>query len=134
MSTMRFCLSCNNLLYPRENLKMKKLEYHCKQPNCTYVDRNVTNSCVFVNDLHTDSSTRLEVISSDVNKDPTLQRSTDVNCSNCGGTEAVFFLAESTAKSTSLNLVIVCTSCGFKWLEEPTPEADVDKDAEDKAD
>ena len=52
---MRFCKECNNLLYPRENRDRRKLEYACKAP-CTYVDRNVTGSCVFMNELVKDSS------------------------------------------------------------------------------
>ncbi len=69
---------------------MKSLEYYCKQNNCQYIERNVSNSCVFVNELVKDSTlvdqscvsmqhltlccivifyrTRLEVILSDVNK------------------------------------------------------------------
>ena len=52
---MRFCKECNNLLYPRENRDKRKLEYACKAP-CTYIDRNVTGSCVFMNELVKDSS------------------------------------------------------------------------------
>ena len=61
--------------------------------------------------------TRLEVINSDVNKDPTLQRSRVVDCAQCGHNEAVFFQAEQTAKSTALNLVYVCCECGYKWMD-----------------
>ena len=88
---MRFCQSCNNMLYPRENRTAKTLEYHCKPP-CTYVEKNIDNTCVYVNHIIKDSSTRLDVIPSDVNKDPTLQRTKDVNCVSCGHNEAVFFL------------------------------------------
>jgi DNA-directed RNA polymerase II subunit RPB9 len=87
---MRFCKECNNLLYPRESRERKKLEYACRPP-CTYVDRNIEGSMVFINELIKDSSTRLEVILSDVNKDPTLQRTKDIQCVNCGHNEAVFF-------------------------------------------
>lgn len=117
MSSMRFCQSCNNLLYPRENRAIKALEYYCKQANCHYVERSATNHCVFVNELIKDSSTRLEVISSDVNRDPTLQRSSDIVCDNCEHNEAVFFQAEQTVKSTSLDLVFVCCNCGYKWMD-----------------
>ena len=64
---MRFCQSCNNLLYPRENRERKCLEYACRPP-CVYVDRSVTESKVFVNELVKDYSTKLDVILSDVNK------------------------------------------------------------------
>lgn len=53
---MRFCQSCNNLLYPRENRQVKSLEYYCKQNNCQYIEKNVSNSCVFVNELVKDST------------------------------------------------------------------------------
>lgn len=52
---MRFCQLCNNMLYPRENRSEKKLEYYCKQSDCHYVERNVQNYCVFVNELVKDS-------------------------------------------------------------------------------
>jgi DNA-directed RNA polymerase II subunit RPB9 len=64
---MRFCQSCNNLLYPRENRERKSLEYACRPP-CVYVERDIYESKVFVNELIKDSSTKLEVILSDVNK------------------------------------------------------------------
>jgi DNA-directed RNA polymerase II subunit RPB9 len=64
---MRFCSSCNNLLYPRENRDTRSLEYACRPP-CTYVERNVIDACVFKNELLKDSSTRLDVILSDMNK------------------------------------------------------------------
>eukprot|EP01031_Cornospumella_fuschlensis_P027589 gene27589-33322_t len=107
------------MLYPRENRQQKKLEYYCKQEDCHYVYRDVQNQCVFVNELVKDSSTRLEVINSDLNKDPTLQRTRDVVCEECHNNEAVFFQAEQTAKSVALTLVYVCCSCGKKWMDEP---------------
>jgi len=96
---------------------MKSLEYYCKQQDCSYTEKNLPSSCVFVNEIVKDSSTRLEVILSDVNKDPTLQRSRDIVCANCSMSEAVLFQAEQTVKSTSLNLVFVCCSCGYKWMD-----------------
>uniref|UniRef100_A0A7S3HGL0 TFIIS-type domain-containing protein n=1 Tax=Spumella elongata TaxID=89044 RepID=A0A7S3HGL0_9STRA len=114
---MRFCQQCNNLLYPRENRQLKALEYYCKQNDCPYTEINLPSTCVFVNEIIKDSSTRLEVILSDVNKDPTLQRSRDINCTGCGFNEAVFFQAEQTTKSTALNLVFVCCNCGHKWMD-----------------
>jgi DNA-directed RNA polymerase subunit M/transcription elongation factor TFIIS len=53
---MRFCQICNNMLYPRENKKNKKLEYFCKQTDCGYVDKNIVNSAVYVNELIKDTS------------------------------------------------------------------------------
>lgn len=64
---MRFCQSCNNMLYPRENRETKTLEYACRPP-CVYVEKETSNSCVFINHLVKDSTTRLDNIPSDVNK------------------------------------------------------------------
>jgi DNA-directed RNA polymerase subunit M/transcription elongation factor TFIIS len=119
---MRFCPDCANLLAPREKPanrieeKEKKLQYYCKI--CNYVDDNITESCVYVNELVKNQSTKLDVILSDVNKDPTLQRSHDVCCSECQHNVAVFFQAEQQAKSTALYLIYVCCKCGHKWMDE----------------
>jgi DNA-directed RNA polymerase II subunit RPB9 len=104
---MRFCKECNNLLYPRENVEQRKLEYACKL--CPFVDKNITGSCVWVNELIKNTTSGLEVVNSDLNKvcmyssiyfiisnsyepqDPTLQRSRTVECSRCGHNEAVLF-------------------------------------------
>ncbi len=53
---MRFCQICNNMLYPRENKKMKRLEYTCKQNECGYVEKVISDSCVYINELVKDSS------------------------------------------------------------------------------
>jgi len=41
---------------------------------------------------------------------------TDDVCLACGNDEAVVFMAEQTAKSTSLQLIHVCVGCGNKWF------------------
>ncbi len=79
---MRFCQSCNNLLYPRENRESKTLEYACRPP-CTFVERNVDAMCVFRNELVKDSSTRLDVILSAVNKvNDKVQQRSDGGCNS----------------------------------------------------
>ena len=115
---MRFCSTCNNLLYPRENKATRKLEYVCKSHPCTFVEKEIEGSCVFRNEIVKDMSTRLETILSDVNKDPTLDRTKEFTCANCGHKECVMFLAEQTPKATSLQLIYVCckSSCGYKWM------------------
>lgn len=118
---MRFCQVCNNLLYPRENRESKKLEYYCKSNPCTFVEKHISGSCVFRNELIKDQSTRLEVVLSDNNKDPTLNRTKagqGITCANCGHDEAVFFLADQTTKSIALQLIFVCcnSACGYKWM------------------
>lgn len=115
---MRFCNVCNNLLYPKENKAQRKLEYVCKSNPCTYVEKEIKGSCVFRNELVKDLSTRLDTILSDVNKDPTLDRTREHTCAQCGHDESVMFLAEQTPKATALQLIYVCcnSACGYKWM------------------
>ena len=39
--SMKFCLECNCLLYPRENRESRELEYYCRL--CNFVDKQVFN-------------------------------------------------------------------------------------------
>lgn len=104
------------MLYPRENRETKSLEFACNL--CSLRDTNVSGSCVYEYNVLRDTSTRLENVLSDLNKDPTLQRSKEVECPNCSHYEAVFFQAEVTAKSTRLTVVYICVECGFKWMDK----------------
>ena len=116
---MKFCQVCNNLLYPQENKKERRLVFVCKSAPCTYVDKNESDdTMVYRNDVSVDTATNLRAILSDVNKDPTLQRSTNMPCPVCGHEESVIFLAEQNAKSTKLQLIHVCTNfdCNHKWF------------------
>ena len=71
---MKFCQVCNNLLYPRENKRDRRLEFVCKSAPCTYVDNNEDeDTLVYRNDVSVDTATNLRAILSDVNKDPTLK-------------------------------------------------------------
>jgi DNA-directed RNA polymerase II subunit RPB9 len=115
IAKMRFCRECNNLLYPKENRELKTLEYVCRL--CDYKDTSFTGSCVHEHHIVKDTATRLENVLSDLNKDPTLQRSHTVDCPNCSHNEAVFFQADVTLKSTKLTLVFICCSCGWKWMD-----------------
>ena len=93
------------------------MEYVCKSRVCNYVDKSETaGGLVFRNDVVKDTATNLRAILSDVNKDPTLSRSSDEKCTQCGNDEAVVFMAEQTSKSTSLQLIHVCITCGHKWF------------------
>lgn len=110
---MRFCVECNCLLYPRENRDERKLEYFCRL--CNYVDKNISDSLIYQNNLETDRETKLVNVLSDMNRDPTLTRSLDENCAKCNHHEAVYFQADMNAKSTKLQLIFVCCKCGYKW-------------------
>ena len=62
----------------------------------------------------------LHTVPAAVADDPTLARSQQANCANCGHHEAVFFQSD-TAQSDSLALIFVCCNCGHKVRrQEPT--------------
>lgn len=78
------------------------------------------NSCVFVNELVKDTSTKVSHVLTDLKNDPTLQRSKDTICAQCGHNESVFFQAEQHSKSTALELIYICCgeTCGHKWMSD----------------
>merc|ERR1712221_9852 len=88
---IRFCQECNNMLYPKEDKKMKILLYSCR--NCDYQEK-AFNSCIYVNRVVHDTN-EMTMIVADVVADPTLPRTTDNSCPKCGHNEAVFFQSQS---------------------------------------
>mmetsp|Transcript_20879 Transcript_20879/g.67254 ORF Transcript_20879/g.67254 Transcript_20879/m.67254 type:complete len:122 (-) Transcript_20879:72-437(-) len=71
---------------------------------------------VYENRIKKEVSTRLESINAEVVNDPTLQRSRNNKCENCGNKEAVLFQAESGVTAKSLSLIFVCCNCRHKWV------------------
>jgi DNA-directed RNA polymerase II subunit RPB9 len=58
----------------------------------------------------------LHTVPSAVSDDPTLARSQNAACENCGHHEAVFFQSD-TGQSDSLALIFVCCNCDHKWVQ-----------------
>ena len=54
MATIRFCRSCNNMLYPKENLSQRSLEFVCRL--CPYKEINVNDSCVRATEFFKDQA------------------------------------------------------------------------------
>ena len=109
----RFCPQCGNMWLPREEKTPQTLLLACR--NCGYEEPAHTGK-VYENRIAKEVSTRLDTIHKDIVEDPTLQRSYDVNCDNCGHNEAVLFQAESGVTAASLSLIFVCCNCGHKWV------------------
>lgn len=113
---IKFCSECNNMLYPKEDKERKKLLYACR--NCDW-KTNADNNCVYVNKI-THEVDELARIVSDVIHDPTLPRTKDHPCPNCGHKEAVFFQGQSRRAEDDMRLYYVCTesACVHKWIAE----------------
>ena len=110
---LRFCPDCQDLLYPKEDATRRVLTYCCR--HCQHVeDVPPTEWCVYRNEIvHT--SQDKTVILSDVTADPTLPRTKEVRCPECGGTDAVFF---SSSTEEGMNLFFQCLACKHRWKDQ----------------
>jgi DNA-directed RNA polymerase II subunit RPB9 len=111
--SLKFCPESNDLLYPRENKELRRLEYYCK--NCDYVEfaQDRLDNCVYVSELKHDAKEQTVVLS-DVMADPTLPRTQDVTCPECAHNEAVFF---SSSSEQGMTLYFNCLSCRHRWRD-----------------
>jgi len=105
--TFRFCSECANMLYPRENVETRKLEYSCR--TCPYSEA-AASSCVFRNVLN-NSVGETAGVTQDVGSDPTLPRS-NKTCPKCKNEDAVFFQSQQRSAETGMKLFYVCCACG----------------------
>lgn len=68
MASFKFCLDCNNMLYPQADNESKQLLYSCR--NCPYSER-ADNPLVYHHRLESDLSETAGV-TNDIGSDPTL--------------------------------------------------------------
>ena len=72
---------------------------------------------IYRNSLTRELGNVLATVPAAVADDPTLPRSQNASCMNCGHHEAVFFQSDtSDVRSDSLALIFVCCNCGHKWV------------------
>mmetsp|Transcript_4456 Transcript_4456/g.10799 ORF Transcript_4456/g.10799 Transcript_4456/m.10799 type:complete len:161 (-) Transcript_4456:41-523(-) len=110
---MRFCPHDSSMLYPQEDKRNRKLQYACRL--CRYTEHAEDQPLIYRYDLKKEVGNILHTVPSAVSDDPTLARSQNANCANCGNNEAVFFMSDST-QSDSLALIFVCCNCDHKWV------------------
>ncbi len=108
LKNIRFHLFCQ-----QEDKRNRKLLYACRL--CRYTETAVDAPLIYRYDLKKEVGNILHTVPSAVSDDPTLARSQNANCANCGHNEAVFFMSDST-QSDSLALIFVCCNCDFKWV------------------
>jgi DNA-directed RNA polymerase II subunit RPB9 len=79
--TFRFCSECSNMLYPKEDEELRKLQFTCR--TCQYTE-DAQSTCVFRNVLNS-SSGETAGVTQDVASDPTVSdASAPVICFSCG--------------------------------------------------
>ncbi|KAH0490727.1 hypothetical protein TgHK011_002183 [Trichoderma gracile] len=105
--TFRFCSECSNMLYPKEDEDLRKLQFTCR--TCQYTE-DAQSTCVFRNVLNS-SSGETAGVTQDVASDPTLPRS-NKTCPKCAHQEAVFFQSQERSADTGMKLFYVCCECG----------------------
>ncbi|KAI9277862.1 DNA-directed RNA polymerase II subunit RPB9 [Sporodiniella umbellata] len=112
MATFKYCLDCNNLLYPKEDKINRKLMFACR--NCEY-EEDAENYCVYRHEIVHAPSEQTMVLH-DLGTDPTLPRA-NLPCPRCGHPEAVFFQSSSKRAEAKMTLFYVCASkgCGHRW-------------------
>jgi len=110
---MRFCPHDSSMLYPQEDKRNRNLLYACRL--CRYTETAPDQPLIYRYDLKKEVGNILHTVPSAVSDDPTLARSQNANCANCGHNEAVFFMSDST-QSDSLALIFVCCNCDYKWV------------------
>jgi DNA-directed RNA polymerase II subunit RPB9 len=110
---MRFCPQDSSMLYPQEDKRTKSLRYACRL--CRYTEPATDQPLVYRNEMKKEVGNILHTVPPAVADDPTLARSHNANCQNCGHHEAVFFQSD-TAQSDSLALIFVCCNCNYKWV------------------
>ncbi|GMH80508.1 hypothetical protein TrLO_g15756 [Triparma laevis f. longispina] len=111
---MSFCPTHSSMLVPKEDRKNKTLRYACKL--CDYSEVAQSN-LVYRNQLKQQAEDILGSVSSALSDDPTLSRSDEVNCEECGHKTAVFFQSTATGMNC-LPLVFICCNCGHKWVSK----------------
>ncbi|EFX79326.1 hypothetical protein DAPPUDRAFT_231046 [Daphnia pulex] len=112
---IRFCPSCNNMLYPKEDKENRALLYACR--NCDFKTL-ADNHCVYVNKIMHEIDELTQIVA-DVISDPTLPRTEDHPCPKCTHREAVFFQSQSRRAEEEMRLYYVCTNsnCTHRWTE-----------------
>lgn len=110
---MRFCPHDSSMLYPKEHKASRTLQYACRL--CPYTELS-PNPMIFRNVMKKEVKNVLHTIPGAISDDPTLPRSQNVQCENCGMNEAVFFQSDA-GQSDSLALIFVCCHCQHRWFK-----------------
>jgi DNA-directed RNA polymerase II subunit RPB9 len=109
------------MLYPREQKGgERRLLYACR--NCEHQEE-ADDFCVYRNELQSTLDINIQLSIPDVAMDPTLPRTRDLQCAQCGGNEVVFW-QNHMGRDTGMTLFFACAdpNCNHRWREEPRQE------------
>eukprot|EP00557_Chaetoceros_sp_GSL56_P008548 CAMPEP_0176491154 /NCGR_PEP_ID=MMETSP0200_2-20121128/8275_1 /TAXON_ID=947934 /ORGANISM="Chaetoceros sp., Strain GSL56" /LENGTH=185 /DNA_ID=CAMNT_0017888553 /DNA_START=110 /DNA_END=671 /DNA_ORIENTATION=- len=98
---MRFCPHDSSMLYPKEHKPTRTLHYACRL--CPYTEQS-NNPMIYRNVTKKEAQNTLHTVPGAIIDDPTLPRSQNAPCDNCGHHEAVFFQSDN-GQADSLALI-----------------------------
>ena len=109
----------NNLLYPKENKRERKLYFACR--NCDHQEEARTH-CTYRSSQQASSSglnmteNRSSLV--DMASDPTLPKTTRI-CPKCGHRQAVYFQSRERNRETAMTLSYLCcnSACNHLWTD-----------------
>ena len=104
------------ILYPFEDKDEKRLKFECK--HCDYVE-NATTGLIYRHEVQHSLSEKSAIIT-DVTSDPTLPKTREVECPQCGNDECVYFQSTSRSDAEAMTLYFVCCRCGHRFKEGQT--------------
>ncbi|KCV72493.1 hypothetical protein H696_00089 [Fonticula alba] len=120
---MRFCSSCNNILYPEEDPINKVLILKCRRQQCTFQTVSTDLPVVYTNYISRQAGDQ-QTEYGDVTTDPTLPRRS-ATCELCNmKTTLIFFLA-SRSPEADFSLIYVCQSCQGQYISDGTTITDI---------
>lgn len=102
------------LIITKEDKRSRTLRHACRL--CRYSEESHT-PLIYRNRIKKEAINALQNIPSAISDDPTLPRSHNTSCDNCGHNEAVFFQSDtSDVRNDTLALIFVCCNCDHKWV------------------
>eukprot|EP01055_Gregarina_sp_Pseudo9_P004446 Gregarina_sp_Pseudo_9__4445@NODE_45_length_5109_cov_42_945957_g42_i0_p5_GENE_NODE_45_length_5109_cov_42_945957_g42_i0NODE_45_length_5109_cov_42_945957_g42_i0_p5_ORF_typecomplete_len137_score1_18RNA_POL_M_15KD/PF02150_16/9e11RNA_POL_M_15KD/PF02150_16/4_6e02RNA_POL_M_15KD/PF02150_16/2_6e02TFIIS_C/PF01096_18/1_6e03TFIIS_C/PF01096_18/2_1e02TFIIS_C/PF01096_18/1_1e10zinc_ribbon_10/PF10058_9/2e03zinc_ribbon_10/PF10058_9/4_6zinc_ribbon_10/PF10058_9/1_7e02zinc_ribbon_10/PF10058_9/1_9zfPHDlike/PF15446_6/0 len=115
-SNLQFCKECRNLLQPKEDKASRMLMLICR--TCNHVDyanqNDPSENCVESQNYNFRSAEDVNShILPGLDKDPTLPRSAEWQCSSCERKGAVYFQLPERVADDAMTLVYVCVHCTF---------------------
>jgi len=119
---VKFCSECANMLYPIEDKEAlrkrgeRKLLYACRTCSTKEEAKPSERRVPVYKNIVAHSLAEKTMHLYDVASDPTLPRTHEVKCRECGNNEACYFQSPVGKNDDALVLYFVCTKCSNTWL------------------
>lgn len=121
---MRFCETCDNMLYPSENKEKEQLQFECKICKQYYQsgEPSKDNNLVYRNEVKL--AQKNIIIDPGIIDDPTYSRiKGKVKCPKCGFDEVIYFQSPN-INDPGMRFIFMCCNktndkkCGYWWYKQ----------------